>query len=238
MRVLQYVGIDRARAMAHKLGITEKLGRDYSLALGTSEVTLLEMTGVYASFADDGKVVHPYAITSIRDRAGNVLYTHEAPPVVQAAMPWVVSELVSMLGSVIDYGTGKGARLDRPAAGKTGTSSDYHDAWFMGFTGDYTTGVWIGNDDNSPMRRITGGSLPVEVWRGVMNDAEHGRAASGLSHLSAAPPVVRDESGDGATSGVIDGMRLSEVPSRASHADDSDGDIGDEFTRLINGLAK
>ena len=83
--------------------------------------------------------------------------------------------MVSMLGSVIDYGTGKGARLDRPAAGKTGTSSDFHDAWFLGFTSDYTTGVWIGNDDSSPMHKITGGSLPVQVWRGVMNDAEHGK---------------------------------------------------------------
>ena len=238
VRVLQGVGVNPARAMARKLGITEKLGKDYSLALGTSEVTLLEMAGVYASFADDGKVVTPYAITSIKDRDGHVLYQRRAEPQASAAMPWYVGELVSMLESVIEYGTGKGAKLDRPAAGKTGTSQDYRDAWFFGFTGDYTTGVWIGNDDDSSMKRITGGSLPVQVWRGVMGDAERGKPVSGLSHLPNAPPPM-DASAAEATTGTIDGMELSEVP--AAHGDDKSGDekrgdTGDAFSRLLRGL--
>jgi penicillin-binding protein 1A len=227
--------------MAHRLGITQPLGHDYSLALGTYDVTLLEMAGVYASFADDGRVVHPYAITWIKDRNGHVLYNHEDPPVTQAASPGAVSQLVSMMESVIDYGTGKGARLDRPAAGKTGTSSDFHDAWFMGFTGDYTTGVWIGNDDNSPMRKITGGSLPVQVWRGVMNDAEHGKPVSDLSHSSdaAAPEGDQTEPPQSATTGMIDGLELSEVaPSGGHKASDADEGHGDAFTRLINGLSR
>jgi penicillin-binding protein 1A len=234
VRVLQSVGIDRAIAMAHRLGITQPLGHDYSLALGTDEVTLLEMMGVYASFADDGRVVHPYAIVSIQDRDGHVLYRHEDAAGVQAAPPGAVAELVSMLGSVIDYGTGKGARLDRPAAGKTGTSSDFHDAWFLGFTGDYTTGVWIGNDDNSPMHKITGGSLPVQVWRAVMTDAERGRPAKELGESGDAPGEQPLAAG---ARGAIDGIELSEAPSPPhAHSDESEGDTGDEFTRLMNGI--
>ncbi len=242
VRVLQHVGINAARTMARKLGITEPLGKDYSLALGTSEVTLLEMAGVYASFADDGYVVKPYAITSIRDRDGHLLYQHHDEPRVGAAMPWHDAELVSMLGSVVDYGTGKGAKLDRPAAGKTGTSQDYRDAWFFGFTGDYTTGVWIGNDDDGSMKRITGGSLPVQVWRGVMTDAEKGKPVTGLSHLPNAPPPmpVSDESSAQATTGTVDGMELSEVPSSSAHPANDERSAtdttGDAFSRLIKGL--
>ncbi len=246
VRVLQTVGVNKAREMAKRLGITEPMGRDYSLALGTSEVTLLEMAGVYASFADDGKVVHPYAITSIKDRDGNLLYQRQPQPQATAAMPWNVSELVSMLEAVIEYGTGKGAKLDRPAAGKTGTSQDYRDAWFFGFTGDYTTGVWIGNDDNSSMKRITGGSLPVQVWRGVMSDAEKGKPVIGLSHLPDAPPApVEGPASPGATTATVDGMELSEVPASAAHVvprrDDEEttsDSVGDEFSRLIGGLTK
>jgi penicillin-binding protein 1A len=215
LRVLQFVGIERARAMARRLGITDNLGHDYSLALGTSEVNLLEMAGVYATFAHDGQRVEPYAITEIKDRDGHVLYRHTEPKPVQAAMPWHVAQLNSMLAEVIEYGTGKGARLDRPAAGKTGTSQDFRDAWFLGFTGDYTTGVWVGNDDDSSMKKITGGSLPVQVWRGVMTEAERGlppKALSGLDVPSAPPAHVE----------------------AAAHSDG--GGIGDELSKLIESI--
>ncbi len=240
VRVLQFVGLTKAIDMAHRLGITEKLDRDYSLALGTSDVTLLEMAGVYATFAHDGEVVHPYAIDSIKDREGHVLYQRPARKPVMAAMPWDVSELNSMLEAVVEYGTGKGAKLDRPCAGKTGTSQDFRDAWFMGFTGDYTTGVWIGNDDDSAMKKITGGSLPVQVWRAVMTDVERGQPVKGLSSLASAPPPM-DESGN---SGSIDGLDLSEAGAAAApelrhaapDARPSGSDVGDEFSKLINGL--
>ena len=215
VRVLQFVGIERARGMARRLGITDPLGHDYSLALGTSEVNLLEMAGVYASFAHDGQEIRPYAITEIKDRQGHSLYKHTEPKPLQAAMPWHVGQLVSMLESVIEYGTGKGAKLDRPAAGKTGTSQDYRDAWFFGFTGDYTTGVWIGNDDDSPMKKITGGSLPVQVWRGVMSQAERSLPAKPLSgsDIPAAPIHVE------------------------AHAEDHSGGLGDQLSKLIDSLA-
>jgi penicillin-binding protein 1A len=234
VRVLQFVGIGKAIDMARRLGITDKLGHDYSLALGTSEVTLLEMTGVYASFAHDGEVVHPYAITSIRDRDGNVLYQRPQTTHLQsAALPWTIADLDTMLEAVIEYGTGRGGKLDRPAAGKTGTSQDYRDAWFLGFTGDYTTGVWIGNDDNSPMRRITGGSLPVQVWRGVMTDAEHGQPVRGLSQLPDAPPPVSE-----GNSGTIDGLELSEAHSAPAAQPVHDAVPGDSdaFSRLLDSV--
>ena len=240
VRVLQFVGISKAIDMAHRLGIAEKLDHDYSLALGTSDVTLLEMAGVYATFAHDGEVVHPYAIVSVTDREGHVLYQHQAPHVTVAAMPWTVAELNTMLEAVIDYGTGRGARLDRPCAGKTGTSQDFRDAWFMGFTGDYTTGVWIGNDDDSAMRKITGGSLPVQVWRAVMTDAERGQPVKSLSSLPSEPPPGAPTG----NSGDIEGLSLSEAasPSKpatarpASDAQPASNSVGDEFSRLIDGL--
>jgi penicillin-binding protein 1A len=237
VRVLEFVGLTRAIDMAHRLGITETLDRDYSLALGTSDVTLLEMAGVYATFAHDGEVVHPYAITTITDREGHVLYQRQPPKPTVAAMPWTIAELDSMLEAVIEYGTGKGAKLDRPCAGKTGTSQDFRDAWFMGFTGDYTTGVWIGNDDNSPMKKITGGSLPVEVWRAVMTDAEQGHPVKGLSNLPTTPPPAEDAG----NSGSIEGVGLSEAPessgTKTPDAQPDNSSVGDEFSRLINGLA-
>jgi penicillin-binding protein 1A len=217
LRVLQFVGIERARAMARRLGITDNLGHDYSLALGTSEVNLLEMAGVYATFAHDGQLVHPYAITQIKNRSGQVLYKHAEPKPVQAALPWHVAELNSMLAEVIEYGTGKGAKLDRPAAGKTGTSQDYRDAWFFGFTGDYTTGVWVGNDDDSSMKKITGGSLPVQVWRGVMTEAERGLPPKPLNggDTPSTPPAHIEASAHG----------------------DEHGGVGDELSKLIDSIA-
>jgi penicillin-binding protein 1A len=118
--------------------------------------------------------VTPYAIKEIRNRQGQVLYQHPDVNLPQTVNPASVETLVNMMQSVVAYGTGKRAALDRPVAGKTGTSSDYRDAWFIGFTGDYTTGVWLGNDDGHPMRKIVGGSLPAQLWHDYMAEAESG----------------------------------------------------------------
>src|SRR5260370_11341326 len=103
-----------------------------------------------------------------------------------------VAELNSMMMDVIAYGTGKAARLDRPAAGKTGTSQDYRNAWFIGFTADLVTGVWFGNDDNSPMKKVTGGMLPAKTWRAFMIEAEARRPARDLPPLSRLPVIAVD----------------------------------------------
>lgn len=174
VKVLQQAGLPRAIQTAHALGIASPMGHDLSLALGANDVTPLEMTSAYASIAAGGRAITPYAIKEIRNRDGQVLYRRQPvnPPVV--AQPHAVATLVDMMGDVIRYGTGKRAALDRPAAGKTGTSSDYRDAWFLGFTADYVTGVWLGNDDNDPMKKVTGGSLPAQLWRDYMIEAEIG----------------------------------------------------------------
>jgi len=142
---------------AKRLGIDTPLGNDASIALGTSESTVLEMTGAYATFANKGQGVLPYGITRIATRDGQVLYQRQGSGLGTVASPTAVREMVDVMSATVDWGTGKGAQIDRPAAGKTGTSQNYHDAWFIGITGQLVTGVWVGNDDNSPMNKVTGG---------------------------------------------------------------------------------
>jgi penicillin-binding protein 1A len=181
VRVFQRAGADHVIETARALGISSPLEHDPALALGASEVTPLEITGAYASLAAGGRAVTPYAIKEIRNRDGVVLYRHtdvEPPMTVDGG---AVRVLVGMMEDVVRYGTGKRAALaDRPVAGKTGTSSDYHDAWFLGFTGNYTTGIWMGNDDNHPMRKIVGGSMPAQLWHDYMVDAEAGQPERNL----------------------------------------------------------
>jgi penicillin-binding protein 1A len=174
VRVLQRAGIENVITAARALGISSPLEHDAALALGASDVTPLELTTAYAALAAGGRAIVPYAIKEIRSRDGEVLYRRneaDAPRTVDAE---AVAMLTDMMQDVVRYGTGKRAALDRPVAGKTGTSSDYRDAWFLGFTGDYTTGVWLGNDDNHPMKKITGGSLPAQLWHDYMTEAESG----------------------------------------------------------------
>ena len=189
VRLLDRVGVDRVRETARNLGINRPLVRDLSLALGTSEVTLLEMTGAFTAFANGGRTVWPYAIAEIRDRDGRVLYSRKAAGASAAADgrtdPGRIAQLDRMLAAVVEEGTGKAARIDRPAAGKTGTTQEHRDAWFVGFTADYVAGVWMGNDDNKPMARVTGGGLPARLWREVMLDVHQGLPARPLRAIDA-----------------------------------------------------
>ncbi|MGE4351497.1 MAG: transglycosylase domain-containing protein [Bdellovibrionales bacterium] len=188
VRIAQRVGIGKVIAAARALGITSPMDRDLSLALGTSLATPLEMTGVYAAFATGGRAVTPYGIKEIRNRKGEVVFRREAVTLPVTVDQQAVATLVGMLQGVVSYGTGKRAALDRPVAGKTGTSSDYRDAWFLGFTGDYVTGVWMGNDDNKPMKKVTGGNLPATLWHDFMVEAEAGKPVSDLVSQSYVPP--------------------------------------------------
>jgi penicillin-binding protein 1A len=192
VRVLDYAGIERVRKLAKRLGLSETLQPDLSLALGTSEVTLLDLASVYAVFANGGDIATPYAILEVKDRNGTVLYKRQASPAEQVVQPWFIDDVNLMMAGVIDHGTGKSAKIGRPAAGKTGTTNDYRNAWFMGFTGDLVCGVWLGNDDNSPMKRITGGSLPAATWKAFMLDAlkdKPSRAPPGFERRSPSPQL-------------------------------------------------
>jgi penicillin-binding protein 1A len=156
---------------AHRLGIASKLEPNASIALGTSEVSPLELVAAYGPFATGGLAVTPHVIERVR--AGNrVLYVRRDKPLGRLIDPAYVAMMDSMMRETIASGTAR--RADLPgwlAAGKTGTSQDFRDAWFVGFTGHMVTGVWLGNDDSSPTRKMTGGSLPVEIWSRFMKVA-------------------------------------------------------------------
>jgi penicillin-binding protein 1A len=173
---------------AHRLGINTNLLAVPSIALGSSAVTPLELTGAYAPFANGGKAVIPHGIIDIRTRSGKVVWERKGSGAGRVMSPENAAEVVSMMTEVMATGTGRAARLsDRPSAGKTGTTQDYHDAWFVGFTADLVTGVWVGNDDNSSMVRATGGGLPAHVFHSFMETAESGLPVRPLPALAAAP---------------------------------------------------
>lgn len=202
VRLLESIGVDRARGMAKRLGITSPMRRDLSLALGTSEATLLEMTGAYATLANAGRSVIPYAILEIRDANGQPLYQRRGSAAGYAVSGPDVQAMTRLLLGPVTYGTGKAAQLDRMVAGKTGTTQDYKDAWFIGFTADLVGGVWMGNDDNSPMKKVTGGGLPAHLWHDIMADAHQGLPPRDLPGLSSQPdqvPMVAQNSTQPAT---------------------------------------
>lgn len=175
VRLAQKVGMGQVARMASRLGITSSVTADLSSALGSSEVNLLELTSAYAHLANAGNAVWVHAIERVTTTKGKVLYQRNVSPPHRVISPTVAGRMNSMLVKVVESGTGKRAQLDRPAAGKTGTSQDARDAWFIGFTADYVAGVWLGNDNNEPMKNVVGGSLPAQIWKNFMVQASVGK---------------------------------------------------------------
>ena len=177
VRVSEAVGRDRVRQVAAEFGLDSDLAAGPALALGVSEATLLQMTAAYAGILNGGRSVVPYGLIELR------LQGEGAPLIGQAGGMGerVIGEgaaraLIYMMTQVIAQGTGTRAALDRPAAGKTGTTQAARDAWFIGFTADYVAGVWMGYDDNAPLTGVTGGGLPAEIWRETMLRVHEGMA--------------------------------------------------------------
>lgn len=195
VRLIEKIGPKRVVAVAKRLGITSDLHADASLALGTSEVNLVELTAAYATFANAGNGVFPFGFTEISDSRGNIIYRREGAGTGQIISAHALHEMDDMLGAVISEGSGKSAAIDRPIAGKTGTTQDYRDAWFIGFSADYVGGVWFGNDDGTPMHKITGGTLPTQLWHNVMLAIHKGLPARPL-------PGQGDEDAPSADSGT------------------------------------
>jgi penicillin-binding protein 1A len=183
-------GVARVVSTAHRLGITAELGRDASLALGTSEVTLMELTGAYATFANGGTSVWPYGIAEIRDRTGKILFRRSGSGLGRVMSPELAGAMTELMSGVIARGTGRAAALDRPAAGKTGTTQDSRDALFVGYTADLVAGVWFGNDANTPMNKVTGGTLPAQTWKSFMLAANKDFPARPLFTAPPPEPVI------------------------------------------------
>lgn len=169
IQLAQKINHQKIADIAIKLGITSPINRnDLTIALGTTEVTLYELTAAFASIANDGHPVIPYAISEIKDEDNNKLYIRES-----SGFPSVLSESTQeyareILRAVVENGTGKKANISSEVLGKTGTSQAYRDAWFIGFDDNYVIGVWMGNDDNSSTQKITGGSLPAELFAKIL----------------------------------------------------------------------
>jgi penicillin-binding protein 1A len=174
VQVGEKVGMDRIIGAANRLGIERQLPRNLSIVLGSAEVTLLELTSAYSTFGNEGRRAEPYGISSVEAENGDILYRHESEPT-QAITRQQAHDMTYMLHQVITEGTGRAAAPSgRLAAGKTGTSQDNRDAWFVGYTGHETAGVWFGNDDNTPTEGAAGGNFAAIAWRNYMNAAERG----------------------------------------------------------------
>jgi penicillin-binding protein 1A len=181
VRLILEVGPAAVARTAYRLGIDSKLDPNPSLALGTSGVSPLELVSAYAPFANGGFAAVPHAIERIKGTDGTILYARATQAVGRIVDARYVAMMNSMLHETIASGTGRHADLPGwSAAGKTGTSQDYRDAWFVGYTSHMVAGIWLGNDDNSPTRKAVGGGLPVDVWSRFMRAAHQGVAPTGL----------------------------------------------------------
>ena len=203
----EQVGIPRIIATAKDLGVKSPLQPVPSLALGSEGVTLFEMTRAMAEIAEDAKQLVPYTVSAVSGHNSAALYKR---PQAQRQQPrWHRAPMLDILRAVVTNGTGTAAALDRPAYGKTGTTNDYRDAWFVGFTDDYIVGVWVGNDDNSPMKGVVGGDLPAKIWHDFVAEAERiepGHGGETVSNASGEPGGGEEASPAAAGGGTVSGV--------------------------------
>ena len=191
VRLTQEFGPVAVAKTAYRLGISSKLEANPSLALGTSEVSLIELVSAYAPFANGGDAITPHVVERVRTGAGKALYVRSSESLGRIVEPRYVAMMNAMMRETLTIGTAQKARLGGwPAAGKTGTSQDFRDAWFIGYTAHLVTGIWLGNDDSSPTKKATGGGLPVEIWSGLMKSAHQGVPVAALPGLAGGPSLA------------------------------------------------
>lgn len=225
LRIAQTVGLNAVLSTAKDLGIISKLESDYSVTLGSSGISMMEMATAYAIISNGGTRVFPYAITKISNSEGRVLYERETPSgFYQVIEPQYARAITNMMRGVIDFGTGKKAQLPFPASGKTGTSQDSRDAWFTGFTDRIVATVWLGNDNNSPMKNVTGGSYPAQIWHDVMLTA-NGRYAP-VSYAAYDLPTYSENAGNA--------EYAQDTQTDNTSAQSNDGSISGLLGRLLN----
>ena len=189
VQVSETTGRDKVIEMAHRLGVRSDIPKaEAGIALGGFNATLDELVAAYVPFARGGMSVETYAIEKIEDGRGNVLYAHQPKAGTRLLSQKVARDMTHMLYQVIATGTGARANLgNRQAVGKTGTTNDWRDAWFIGYTAQVTAGVWVGNDDFQSMEKVTGGGLPAEIWKTFMVAAHQGQPAIKLDGAYVAP---------------------------------------------------
>ena len=174
VQISEKAGREKVIAAAGRLGLSANMKPHPSIALGVATVTPLEITSAYATVAAGGIGNWTWGIYQIRDSSGEVLYQRSGAGPGRVIEAETAMALNKMLGATLKNGTGRAARLDRPAAGKTGTSQDHRDAWFVGYTPDLVAGVWVGNDNGGKMKKVTGGGLPARIWKNFMLSAHRG----------------------------------------------------------------
>ncbi len=167
-RLMDAIGVRPVIQLARVMGITTPIPYDYTISLGSNSVKLFEMTRAYGVFANGGFKVEPYAIERVESSRGTVLYEAKKARTSKVLNINTAATMTAIMKTVITNGTGRAANIGKPAAGKTGTTDDCKDAYFIGFTPDVVTGVWVGNDDNSRMGELTGGTVPARIWKDVM----------------------------------------------------------------------
>lgn len=240
VKLIADIGAEPVVETAHAMGITSPLMPVPALALGTSEVNLLELTRAYVPFANGGNGILPFAIVRVIARDGTVLYEREGENAWRVLSPKLAGQMVAMMREAVLTGTAKSTQLtDRPSAGKTGTSGDYRDAWFVGFTRTITTGVWVGNDDNTSMVKVTGGTLPARIWHDFMEAAGPLSEGGALIALENAPDALSEPNNAPAdddpgileqlVDGIIDGIGPDEAA--ADDMIDTPEDTGAEEAR-------
>ena len=170
-RLMDAIGVRPVIQLARVMGITTPIPYDYTISLGSNSVKLFEMTRAYGVFANGGFKVEPYAIERVESSRGTVLYEAKKARSSKVLNLNTAATMTAIMKTVITNGTGRAANIGKPAAGKTGTTDDSKDAYFIGFTPDVVTGVWVGNDDNSRMGNLTGGTVPALIWKDVMKVA-------------------------------------------------------------------
>jgi penicillin-binding protein 1A len=187
IKVTESIGRDKVADMATNLGLSGNFPLNPSISLGTNEVSLLEMTTAHAIIANGGTRVLPYAVVEIREKGGEILYSRQSSGQGRVISAATVNKMQDVMSAAIKWGTGKAANPGFAAAGKTGTTQDYRDAWFIGYTPDLVAGVWFGNDDGSTTKRVNGSNLPAVAWKDFILHSK-------TSHASAFARVEEEDS--------------------------------------------
>ncbi|MEM7506952.1 MAG: transglycosylase domain-containing protein [Pseudomonadota bacterium] len=231
VRLSERVGREKVRALAAEMGISSELAPGPAIALGTSEATLIEMTGVYATIANRGRLAAPFGVNEIVLRGDQIpLLRRGDVPTREVLNEQSAGLLAYMMREVVEQGTGRRARIaDWQAAGKTGTTQAARDAWFIGYTADYVVGVWMGNDDNTPLTGVTGGGLPAEIWREVMTRLLEGRTPRPIFTTRPTPATVVAEvprsTNDGGGDSIVDSIFRDVLRTLGGGGDGADPDF-------------